>query len=256
MDFGTLTMRAGKFLSNNSPAILTAAGVSGALTTAVLTGKATLKAAEIIRDAEATGGVSDDSRQVFKERVKLVWKEYLPAAGMGLLTIACIVGANRIGAKRLVAVTTAYSIVERTAEQYRDKVIQTIGAKREEAVRVAVAENQMRERPLKTSQIILIAGENTLCFDTWSGRYFTSDVETLKKAMNDTNYQINNNLSASLTDFWARVGLPRTAESDNIGWMSEKLLELDFTYTSAEDGRPCLAVSFNTTPFPEFDSLH
>jgi hypothetical protein len=248
MDFGILASRAGKFAADNSPAILTAIGVTGTLTTAYLTGKATIKAASIL--AEKSPNLE------FKEKAELVWKQYIPAVGTAVVTIACIVTANRIGTRRIAALATAYNLAEKAALQYKDKVVETIGKKKEENIRAAMAQDEVDRHPISRETVFIENGGGDLFRDSWSGRYFNSTKVALEKAMNAINYQLTHEYSASLSDFYDLVGLDRTEESDMIGWNSDCHLELQFDWASSADDRPCGVLRFRTVPYRGYSSFH
>lgn len=256
MDFAILAKRAGKLATDNSPAILTALGVTGTLTTAYLTGKASFKAAEIIAEAQTEHDQEEKSHPfTAKEKAELVWKQFLPAAGVAVVTIACIVAANRIGARRVAALATAYNLAEKAAVQYKDKVIETIGKKKEEAVRAAVAQDEVDRHPIQRSTVYIEGGGSDLFRDSWSGRYFNSSKVALEKAANTINHQLNHEFYATLSDFYDQVGLDRTDESDAIGWNSDCPLELEFNWASTADDRPCGVIRFRTVPFRGHDSF-
>ena len=73
-------------------------------------------------------------------------------------------------------------------------------------------------------------------------------IKGFRKAMNDVNATCINQMYASLNDFWAHVGLAPLDVGETVGWTSDHLLELEFVYVPAEDGRPCMAVSFKRQP--------
>lgn len=265
MEFGILAKRAAKVGADHSPTILTTLGVTGLLATTYLTGKATLKAAEILTEAESNGtlpfleGGTVQARVedlTLKEKAELVWKEYLPAAGTAVVTIACIVAANRIGARRVAALATAYTIAEKAAIQYKDKVVETIGKKKEESVRAAMAQDEINAHPIERATVYIENGGGDLFRDSWSGRYFNSSVVALEKAMNQINFQLTHEFAASLSDFYDLVGLERTDESDMIGWNSDCQLELEFSWGSTADDRPCGVVRFRTVPYRGHSSFH
>ena len=243
-----------KFTIDNSPAILTAIGVTGTLTTSYLTGKASFKAAEVIRLAEEQGGTAEPGLPLLKEHVRLVWKLYLPAAGMGFLTVGSIILANRIGTRRAAALAAAYSISEKAFAEYKEKVVEKFGEKKEQAVRDAVAQDRVTNNP-PGREVIIAGSGDVLCYDTFTGRYFNSDMETLKSAQNKVNYRVLNDMYASLTDFYNEVGLPPTAYSEEVGWNSDKLMELEFSATISDDGRPCIAVGFAVAPVRDYYRL-
>jgi hypothetical protein len=112
MTLGEITKRVGKLAQDNSPAVLTAIGVAGTLTTAFLTGRASYKAAELIQEHNEKQDVHDLWMPP-KDAFRLVWRLYVPAASSAILTVAAIILANRIGTRRAAAMAAAYAITEK-----------------------------------------------------------------------------------------------------------------------------------------------
>jgi hypothetical protein len=245
-------------ITDNSPAILTAIGVTGTLSTAYLTGKASFKAGDILAREQRLRSQTIDIAPILetKEKVQLVWKLYIPAAGSAVMTTAAIVCANRISTRRAAAMAAAYSISEKAWNEYKDKVVEKLGANKERAVRDEIAQDRVNSNPVGVNQVIITGGGDVLCYDMYTGRYFTSDMETLKKAQNDTNYEVLNNFYCSLTEFYNRIGLSSTTTSDDVGWNSDEMLELTFSTTMSDDQRPCLAMSFAVEPIRNFHRAH
>jgi hypothetical protein len=73
-------------------------------------------------------------------------------------------------------------------------------------------------------------------------------MESLRKAQNDINHKIVNDYYASLTDFYNLIGLAETAYSEEVGWNSDKLLELEFSAVMSSDNRPCISIAYNYAP--------
>jgi len=232
-----------KFAVDNSPAILTAIGVTGVVTTAVLTGKATVKAVELefLDDYDTRDRVN--RTWTAKERVERHWKLYIPAVGCGVLTIAAVVSSNRIGTRRAAGIAAAYTVSEKMYTEYRDKVVEKLGADKERALRDELAQDRVDRNP-GGSQII-ITGTKVLCYDSYTGRYFESSMEDLKKAQNDLNVQVINQNYASLSDLYNLLDIPKTSASDELGWTPEQLLDMKFSTVLSEDGRPCLSVDYH-----------
>lgn len=253
MTFSDFFQRAGKLAADNSPAILTAIGVTGVLTTAYLTGKTSFKAARLIDETETFEKKALEP----KEKVELVWKLYIPAVTTGLVTVVCIIGANRIGTRRAAALATAMTISEKAFTEYKDKVVERLGQKKEQAVRDEIAQERVDRNPVsQTKEIIIAGGGDVLCLDAFTGRYFKSDIETLKKAQNDLNYRIISDMYASLTDFYNLIGLAPAGCSEEVGWSSDRLLELSLSTTLADNGQPCIVVDFQTMPSPDYQRFH
>lgn len=253
-----IAKKAEKLAVDNSPAILTAIGVTGTLTTAFLTGKASFKAAEIIADEQ----YQMDHNQVevrneleSKEKLVLVWKLYIPAVGTGFLTVVCIIFANHIGTRRAAAVAAAYTISEKAFSEYKEKVVERLGTPKEQKIRDEVAQDRVNKNP-GGRDIVVTGGGEVLCYEAFTGRYFKSDMETLKKAQNDLNYTILNDGYASLSDFYSKIDLPGTSFSEEVGWTSDKLLELNFSTVLSEDGRPCISIDFMTAPVRDYYKLN
>lgn len=252
IDFSSILTRARKAAADNSPAILTAIGVAGTVTTAYLTGKASFKAAEVIRDNASEK--KEPAHVTTQENIEAVWKLYVPAVGTGLITIGSIIGANRVSTRRSAAMAAAYSLSQDAFREYKSKVLERFGETQERSVRDEIAQDFVNKNPPSTTVVIGIG--NQLCCDRHTARYFMSTLENLKKAENDTNYQILHDNCASLTDFWDRLGLVKTDESDEIGWNSDRGLKIDYGAAIAEDGQSCITVSFMTVPIRNYDSVY
>jgi len=230
-------------IKSNATTILTAVGVSGTVTTAYLAGKASFTACRVIDNDEDRGGISPDPKQRFKERFRLVWKLYIPAGVTGATTIAAIVGSSKLSNRRAAAAISAYSLSERAFTEYREKVIEQIGENKESRLRDEIAQDRVTNNPSKE---VIVAGDGkVLCCELWTGRYFESDMETLRKAVNDVNAEMIYGYQAPLSEFYNRVGLPETSQSMEWGWDTDKLLELSFSATLTSDQKPCIAFSYN-----------
>jgi Family of unknown function (DUF6353) len=252
-----------KLVIDNSPTILTAIAVTGTLSTVYLTGKATFKAAKLI-EAEQTilDGIVKPKTKMGHithqmdtwEKTQLVWKFYIPAAGTCVLTLTAMVGANHIGHRRAAALAAAFSISEKAFAEYKDKVIEVAGKAKEQKARDDMAQDVITRTPI--GSVYVTGSGEVLCYDAFTGRYFMSSMEALKKAQNDTNYQVNNNMYASLSDFYNHLGLPTTSYSDEVGWNSDKLLECEYSTCMSEDGRPCISINFAVVPVRDYYRVH
>lgn len=241
----------------NSPLLLTAAGVLGVVGTAVATHKAAVKSrdtllmadAELVRMAALKG---EDEAPVFSnmEIVKLVWTNYIPPVLIGSATIAAIVMSNRISVKRAAAMSAAYTLSAKASAEYREKIMEKLGIKEEQKVQDELAQERVNKNP--PNEVIVVAGGKVLCRDAFSGQYFRTTADALRKAENDLNFKINHNQSASLTDFYNLLGLEPTDISDNIGWNFDQLMKLEISAVVADDKEPCLEFRFLPHPLPDF----
>jgi len=241
-----------KLTIDNSPVILTAVGVVGTVGTAYLTGKATFKAAELLRAEESHHTKEWGVRHPTDEAVKLVWKLYIPPAVAGAATIAAIIGANHIHGRRAAGLAAAYSLSERAFSEYKEKVIERLGDKKEREVRDEVAQDRVRNNPVNDNTVLITDNGEVLCYDHFTGRYFKSSMEALKRAENEVNHLILNQGYASVSDLYELLGLPITSFSDEVGWNTDKMLSLVFSTVLSQDGRPCISIDFDLHPNRKF----
>lgn len=256
MNFSSLLEKGQTVITENSTAILTAAGVAGTVATAVLTGRASFKAAEII---ETTYELDENGKRIFQTRsdkVKLVWPQFIPPVAMGATTIASIIFANRISTKRAAALAAAYGISDKAFQEYKEKVVQYIGEKKETTMRDEIAQDKVNSNPPDTRSIIIAGTGDVLFYDGPTGRYFTSNMETIKQAENKVNHELVHHMYASLSLFYDAIGLPPTSYSDDVGWNNENLLEMEYSTTISEDNRPCIVIDFKVAPVTGYAKLY
>ena len=249
-------------LDAHSPTLLTAVGVSGTVVTSVLTGRATFKAADIIlqeqiaKDENFEGADLKDTGLTKTEKVKLVWKLYIPPVVSGALTIASIITANKISSTKIAALTVAAGVSERAFQEYKDKVIEKLGEKQDEKIRDEVAQDRVNANPPRSGEVLIAGSGDVLCYDMLTGRYFHSTVEDLKRAENRINYELVHYMSASLSMFYEEIGLPPTPYTDSVGWNMNNHMEIKLSTVMSPDNRPCIAVDFSKPPIAEYADRH
>lgn len=242
-----------KLVQDNSTAILTGLGVAGTISTAVLTGRASFKAARLI-DAEEHDAVLENNKELdVRQKMVIVWKLYIPPVATGALTVTSIILANRLATKQAAALAAAYSLTERALTEYREKVIEKIGESKETDIRDSMVEARMSKNPVNSREIILAGTGEVLCYDTLSGRYFQSSIEEIKKAENEANYKIVNYMHCSLSEFYDMIGLPATGFSDTMGFNLDNRCNIRFSTQLSSDGRPAVAIDYLDLPVAGYD---
>ena len=242
-----------KFIGKHSPEILTGVGVTGMITTTVLAVKATPKALILIEDKKDE---LNTHKLTAVETIKVAWKPYVPALALGVVSASCIIGASTVNYKRNAALATAYTISERTLIRYRDKVIDTLGEKKEKEIKEKVAQDTVNDKPISNSQVILTSKGNTLCMDTISGRYFRSDIDKIRKIVNELNRQLTYQHYISLNDLYYELGLEPIKTGSLLGWnLDDGLIELDFSACLSEDEQPCVVIDYTIRPRYDYDKL-
>lgn len=242
-------------MMKHSPEILTGVGIAGMITTTVLAVRATPKALLLIEEEKHQQDDIDKLRPI--EVVKTTWTCYIPAAVTGSLSVVCLVGANSINLRRNAAIAAAYALSESTLKDYQEKVIETIGERKEKSIRDEVAKDTLERNPVTNNEVIVTGRGETLCFDAVSGRYFKSDIDKLKKAENELNRALRDEMYVSLNEFYYEIGLSGIEIGDDIGWnMDSGYIDLEFSSQLAEDGTPCLVIRYHIAPRYDYRSLH
>ena len=153
-------------VSKHSPEILTGLGIAGMITSTVLAVKATPKALELVKERKEELDYEETDKLPVAETVKAAWKCYIPAVVTGATSVVCLIGASSVNLRRNAALTAAYNLSATALAEYKDKVIETVGEKKEREIRDKVAEERINKNPANQSAIIVTGNGNTRCFDT------------------------------------------------------------------------------------------
>lgn len=235
-------------LSKHSPEILTGLGIAGMISTTVLAVKATPKALRLIDEAK-----HEEHKDTLTpiETVKVAWKPYIPAIVTGAASVTCLIGASSVSLKRNAALTAAYKLSESALSEYREKVVETIGEKKEKAVREKIAEDRIANNPVDKGTVYMTDKGHALCFEPLSGRYFYSDIDKIKAAINNLNERMLNDPFGymSLNDLYDELELEHTSQGDSLGWnISNGIIRWDFHAKLSRDNEPCLVLDYINAP--------
>lgn len=260
MNIKSFIKQAEHVVTANSPSILTAIGVVGTVSTAVLTAKATEKAVrrlwreEAKRTRESVLQKKELPALTNKDKFKMLWKLYIPAATTCVTTVGCIIAANRIGTRRAAALAAAVNLSERALVEYRDKALEHIGEEGEQKIRDAIAQDRVEANPPVTHPTLVVGEDldDVMCHEAFTDRYFKCSRAKLERAENAINAKILDESEgyATVSDFYDMIGLPHTSASDEMGWNNDKRLHLLFATTMLDERIPCLSFEFATIPMP------
>lgn len=233
-------------VGREAPTLLTIFGVTGLISTSVLVAKGTTEAVEIL-------DLKKDWPDL-KERVRLVWRCYIPAGVSGILTIACILGANSINLKRNAALAGMYTVAVEGLKEYQAKVIETVGRKKHEKILEDISKDRIHNNPPKDNLIVL-GGGDVLFYDSFSGRYFESTMEKVRRAMNAFNFELFDEMYKSINEFYDMLGLDEVDAGNAVGWHIERgKLEVIFhaKIVNAPESKwhdePCIVLTYNPDP--------
>lgn len=243
--------KAARVVVTNSPLILTVVSVAGVATTAIFAVKATPTAEKVLRE-EMNRLCKDpdveDAELSVKDIVRLTWRLYIPALIVGGTTVLCIVGAHTMSRKQHAALASAYSIAEVAAKEYQAKVLDVIGEREEGKILDAIAGDKVDRNPPVENNIIITGNGETLCYEPLSGRYFKSDIEKIRRVENTINKKLLEDDWVSLNQLYYELGLESTKLGDEMGWLSDKLIEFRFVSHLTGDGVPCLVLDHENEP--------
>ena len=243
--------------SKRSPEILTGLGIAGMISTTVLAVQATPKALDLIARAEDKKFDNGHGNKLtVSEKMKVAWKPYIPAAITGIASISCIIGASSVHAKRNAAIAAAYNLSQTALTEYKEKVVETIGEKKEQAIKDKIAKDKIKKDPVSKSEVIVTGKGNTLCYDAFNSRYFYSDIDQIKRAINELNRIMLNQMYVSLNDFYDELNLKHSGNGDELGWkLDDGFIEVDFSSQLSDDGRPCLVIEYMVAPRYDYSKL-
>lgn len=258
-----------KSLGDNLPSILSAAAVAGLVGTVVLAVRATPEATKQISsakndqyDAGVPLAVTEElieetyANWTFFKSVKVCWRCYIPAAAAGAATVACILGSNAIGLRRNAALLGAYTLVDTSFREYKDKVIEHVTAPKAQKIDDEIMEERIKKNPPKADTIIITDGGDQLCYESLTGRYFKSTREKIQRAAQDIDARIlQGDLYASLNEFFAELGLDSTSLGELLGFTVECRIKVVFSSHLNECDQPCLAIGYEKLPVYNYDKL-
>jgi hypothetical protein len=244
-------MKIPAWVNANAPAILSGAAVAGVVATAVLAVQAVVPAGiERLTAIEAKENKDEPLTKV--EIVKAVWPCYIPAVMCGTATIACILGAHRIGLRRQVALLGAYTMADTAFREYKHEVLEQVGKIKERKIHDGVAAKQVDNHPVQDAQVIITSGGDQLCYESLTGRYFKSDAEKIRSAENEINRRILTDMSASLNELLDLFELEATILGDRVGFNIDNTVDLIFTSHLASNGQPALCIGYKELPREDY----
>lgn len=231
----------------NSPEILCGTGVLCMISATIFAVKATPKAEKIIKCEE-----SQLERPLTKpEVVKKAWKCYIPTMLMTIAGTSCMFASSTISHRRNIALAATATVAEGMLNDYKEKTTELFGEKKATEVTDGIAKDIVATKPVN-EEFVIQAGGTHLCYDPLSGRYFRSDVENIRRAVNDLNKLSIDDFRATLNDFYYSLGIPTIDLGEHIGWNTDRMLEMRFSSQVSSSGEPCLVLVYETMPSPRY----
>lgn len=152
----------------HSPEILAVTGVVGIVTSTVLACKATTKVSDIVDETKDTIEKIHDAvenhkhtsdgeeytQEIANKDMTIVYtqtalkfiKLYGPSVVLGLASIGCMIGSNRILRKRNVALAAALTAVDTSFKEYRGRLIDKFGKDLDRELRFGIKAKEVEEK--------------------------------------------------------------------------------------------------------------
>ena len=233
------------FIKHNAGTILTVISCAGVVGTAVCAAHDAVKARDVMMEIETKH--DDDLPKA--EVVKQVVPCYVSTVLMASATVACIIGHHQISAGKIAAYASAYTMATQAASEYRNKIVENLGKEKAQEIDDQIADERIRKNP-PSDQVLIQGVGDILCYDSLLDRYFHSDPESIRRAVNDLNYDLINGPGpwVSLNEFYDKLGLGPAPIGEELGWTVDNRIEVSFSSRLTDNNLPCLVMRFVTSP--------
>jgi len=251
----------------HSPKILFVAGVVGVVSTTVLACRATLKVSDILEEHEKhVGFISEEAgteqisheeanKQIGKVKVKTavtIAKGYLPAVGLGIVSIAALTGSQVILTRRNGALMAGYAALDKAYREYRQRVATEFGDEVDRKFAFGAEDVDIEEKTAEGNTIVSKGSEingrfggspYAVIFDEQS-KFFTKmpggNRDFLMMRMNWANERLRAKGHLFLNEVYDMLDLPRTKAGQVVGWVYDKDKQVGDDYVSfgVFDGDP------------------
>lgn len=248
-----------RFFKDNATTVLTAGGVIGTVTTAALSFRAGAKYNQLVFE-ETLDRIGPEARAGWEadvattqplsraDKARIVAPHLIPPVVLGTATVGSIVLSHQISASKAAALAAAYSVSQRNFEDYKAKLEEKLGVQKQEKAKAEMAQERANRTP--GANAVVIFGDEVLCFDEPTGRYFKGTMEKIRQAQNKCNQTILEVGYADASEFYSLIDLPGTRWSDDVGW--DKPFNVTIS-TIVHDDKPCLSLDFDPLPVLDYN---
>lgn len=248
------------FTVDKSPELLAIIAIGGVVETGRRAYKCRPKCDDILRkrkekmDAIPHNNIAK-RRKVNIETAKELIPVIAPVVIMGGISIAAIIFSNRISHKRILAVTAAYNLAEGSLKDLQNKMTDILGENKTREIKDAIIKDKTSENPPPDNgeHLSRLSGD-TLCYDSYSGRYFRSSSLKLDQAILKISAQVSREMYVTLNDFYDVINSPDLGPIDGgrgVGWRAEDSiggsLPITISAQRANSGEPCLCLDYNNS---------
>jgi len=230
----------------HAPAILFAAGVVGVVGTVVVACRATMKLEDILCDhddmrvkIQETEHVeyseedrSRDMAILYGRTTMRIAKAYAPAVVLGVLSISALTGSHVVLTRRNLAVTAAYAALEKGFREYRERVVNELGADKDRQFRYDIRDVEIVEETDKGPKTKMVRRMNLPKEGSIYARLFDETNQNWERQAFHNQFFIQcqqnwaNDLLLSrghlfLNEVYDMLGMPRSKQGAVVGWLKD-----------------------------------
>lgn len=229
----------------------TGLGIAGYFVSIALTIKATRKVDEVLKSKKEEKG----SKLTKEEIVLATYKHVAPPVILSIAATACILNAQRINAVKIAALTAGYNVVKDRSD-IKDKLLDQFVSDDKKLTKAEDPEDQaiIDKTPFTRDEPYMLGQGKNLFLDEFSGRYFLSSVEEVKKAFNDFNANLMVDEELYLNDLYEHLNMEAIGIGDCFTFNYEPYrADKGFVYPRfsgelTKDGTPCVLMKYSTIP--------
>lgn len=210
-----------KTLLDNLPSILSGAAMAGVVETTILAVKATPTAHFHLKDARMRKYAECSQDLNLIEKAGIVYRDYIPTAICGSITITCIFAANYMHLSKEAGLVATYKLFEQRYNQYREKNREMFGVENDTQIERSIDREQMENNP-PPSYLKRYAEEDGafLCYEPLTDQYFLATKAQLMWAEMTINKILQQNSEVTLNELLRLLpGVDSSKpQGEKIGW--------------------------------------
>ena len=255
----SITRNINKFglqIKKYSPEMLVAAGIVGAVASAVMACKATTKLSEVLEESkkdvdavhnyvEEEGFSEKYTKEDHKKDLAIIYaqtglklvKLYAPSVALGALSITGIVASNNILRKRNVALAAAYATIDKGFKEYRDRVIERFGKDLDRELKYNIKAKEIEEQTVNENGEIKTVKKTVNVADPNKysdyARFFEDgcigwskdpeyNLTFLKHQQSQANDILQKRGYLYLNEVYEMLGIPKTKAGHVVGWIYDE----------------------------------
>lgn len=244
--------RTGLIIQKNLPTILMCTGIAAGVASTAFAVKATLHVDEVIDEAKQNIDKVKEARETHSKEVYSdfhykqdlagsyargavkVAKLYAPTVALGLVSIGCAVGGNKIMTKRNLAMAAAYKAVAKSFEAYRERVIDEFGEEKDlefkgvhkTGVTITTVDEDGKEVTVEANVKTFAPGDYSMYARVFAKSQTSQwcdnpeyNLHFLKHQQNFMNDLLNARGHVFLNEVYDALGFNRTTEGAIVGWV-------------------------------------